>query len=84
MEGPGGYQFVGRTIQMWNPLRETEYFKKGKPWLLNFFDRLKFYPCSADEILQYRDDFLRGKFHIDIEETTFNLGKYKEYLESIK
>ena len=47
MEGPGGYQFVGRTIQMWNPLRETEYFKKGKPWLLNFFDRLKFYPVSS-------------------------------------
>ncbi len=84
MEGPGGYQFVGRTVQMWNPLRETEYFRKGKPWLLNFFDRLRFYPCSADEILQYRDDFLRGKFHIDIEETTFNLGEYKKYLESIK
>lgn len=84
MEGPGGYQFVGRTIQMWNPLRETEYFKKGKPWLLNFFDRLKFYPCSADEILQFRDDFLRGKFHIDIEETTFHLGEYKKYLESIQ
>ncbi|MCM1061703.1 MAG: carboxyltransferase domain-containing protein, partial [Eubacterium sp.] len=84
MEGPGGYQFVGRTIQMWNPLRETEYFKKGKPWLLNFFDRLKFYPCSAEEILQYREDFLRGKFQIEIEETTFHLGEYKEYLESIK
>lgn len=84
MEGPGGYQFVGRTIQMWNPLRETEYFKKGKPWLLNFFDRLKFYPCSAEEILRYRDDFLRGKFRIEIEETTFHLGEYKEYLESIK
>ncbi len=84
MEGPGGYQFVGRTIQMWNPLRETEYFVKGKPWLLNFFDRIKFYPCSADEILQYRDDFLRGNFHIDVEETTFNLGEYKAYLESIK
>lgn len=84
MEGPGGYQFVGRTIQMWNPLRETEYFKKGKPWLLNFFDRLKFYPCSADEILQFREDFLRGEFHIEIEETTFHLGEYKEYLESIK
>ena len=84
MEGPGGYQFVGRTVQMWNPLRETDVFKKGKPWLLNFFDRLKFYPCSADEILQYRDDFLRGKFKIEIEETTFNLGEYKKYLESIK
>lgn len=65
-------------------VKRNGVFQKGKPWLLNFFDRLKFYPCSADEILQYRDDFLRGKFHIDIEETTFNLGKYKEYLESIK
>ena len=69
---------------MWNPLRETEYFVKGKPWLLNFFDRIKFYPCSADEILEFRDDFLRGKFRIEIEETSFNLGDYKKYLESIK
>lgn len=83
MEGPGGYQFVGRTVQMWNPLRETEFFTKGKPWLLNFFDRLTFYPCSADEILQYREDFLRGQFKIEVEETTFNLGEYKKYLESI-
>ncbi len=84
MEGPGGYQFVGRTIQMWNPMRETKYFVKGKPWLLNFFDQLKFYPCSAEEILKYRDDFLRGEFDIEIEETSFNLGDYKKYLESIK
>ena len=27
MEGPGGYQFVGRTIQMWNRLRSTESFQ---------------------------------------------------------
>lgn len=84
MEGPGGYQFVGRTIQMWNSLQETKFFVKGKPWLLNFFDQIKFYQCSADEILEYRDDFLRGKFDIKIEETEFNLGEYKKYLESIK
>ena len=76
MEGPGGYQFVGRTIQMWNPLKETEYFKAGKPWLLDFFDQIKFYPVSAEEILKDREDFLRGKFRIDIEETNFNLGDY--------
>ncbi len=23
MEGPGGYQFVGRTVQMWNRYRQT-------------------------------------------------------------
>lgn len=84
MEGPGGYQFVGRTVQMWNPLQETKFFTKDKPWLLNFFDQIKFYPCSAEEILQYREDFLRGKFEIQVEETSFHLGKYKEYLESIK
>ncbi len=84
MEGPGGYQFVGRTIQMWNPLKETEYFLKGKPWLLNFFDQLKFYPVTAEEILKYREDFLRGKFEIEIEDTTFNLGKYKSFLENNK
>ena len=84
MEGPGGYQFVGRTVQMWNPLQETKFFTKDKPWLLNFFDQIKFYPCSAEEILQYREDFLRGKFDIQVEETSFHLGEYKEYLESIK
>ncbi|MFI3206075.1 MAG: urea carboxylase [Clostridia bacterium] len=84
MEGPGGYQFVGRTVQMWNLLRETKFFTKGKPWLLNFFDQLKFYPCTAEEILKYREDFLRGDFEIEIEETSFNLGEYKKYLESIK
>lgn len=83
MEGPGGYQFVGRTIQMWNPLQETDVFLKGKPWLLNFFDQLKFYPCTAEEILKFREDFLRGEFHIEIEETSFHLGDYKKYLDSI-
>ena len=83
MEGPGGYQFVGRTIQMWNPLQATEVFPEGKPWLLNFFDQIRFFPCTAEGILQYREDFLRGDYPIKIEETSFNLGKYKAYLASI-
>ena len=33
MEGPGGYQFVGRTLQMWNRYRAVEAFG-GQPWLL--------------------------------------------------
>ena len=36
-----------KLIQMWNPLQETEYFTKEKPWLLNFFDQIRFYPVSA-------------------------------------
>jgi urea carboxylase len=84
MEGPGGYQFVGRTIQMWNRLRSTESFIPGKPWLLRFFDQIQFYPVEADELLKMREDFLRGRFEADITETTFDLGSYLQYLESIK
>lgn len=84
MEGPGGYQFVGRTTQMWNPVQSTEAFAPGKPWLLDFFDQLRFYPVSPDEILQLREDCLRGRFNPKIEETTFNLGDYLAFLEENK
>src|SRR3546814_4562937 len=47
MEGPGGYQFVGRTLQMWNRYRALEAFG-GQPWLLRFFDQIRFYPVSAE------------------------------------
>lgn len=84
MEGPGGYQFVGRTVQVWNRLRETESFIEGKPWLLRFFDQIQFYPVTADKLLEMREDFLRGRFEIEIEETTFKLGDYLHFLDSIK
>ncbi|UJF36220.1 carboxyltransferase domain-containing protein [Paenibacillus hexagrammi] len=84
MEGPGGYQFVGRTIQMWNRLRSTESFKPGKPWLLRFFDQIQFYPVEADELLKLREDFLRGRYEADITETTFDLGEYLQFLASIE
>jgi urea carboxylase len=60
MEGPGGYQFVGRTLQMWNRYREVAAFD-GKPWLLRFFDQIRFYPVGADELLQIRRDFPLGR-----------------------
>src|SRR4029079_3373294 len=47
MEGPGGYQFVGRTVQMWNTHRATAAFEPGTPWLLRFFDQIRFFPVSA-------------------------------------
>ncbi|MET0532717.1 MAG: urea carboxylase [Steroidobacter sp.] len=80
MEGPGGYQFVGRTIQMWNRYRQTADFTDGKQWLLRFFDQLRFYPVTADELLQMREDFPRGKFQLRIEHSRLKLGEYREFL----
>ncbi|AZV25774.1 urea carboxylase [Pseudomonas syringae] len=79
MEGPGGYQFVGRTLQMWNRYREVAAFE-GKPWLLRFFDQIRFYPVSADELLRIRRDFPLGRFDLNIEQSQLNLGDYQGFL----
>ncbi len=81
MEGPGGYQFVGRTLQMWNRYRTTDCFQEGKPWLLRFFDQIRFYEVSPEELKQIRRDFPNGDYPIRIEETRFNLKDYQQFLE---
>ncbi|HEY4973149.1 MAG TPA: carboxyltransferase domain-containing protein, partial [Steroidobacteraceae bacterium] len=80
MEGPGGYQFVGRTVQMWNRYRQTTQFRDGKRWLLRFFDQLRFYPVSADELLRLRADFPYGKASLRIEPTSLRLREYRHFL----
>ncbi|QLE41306.1 urea carboxylase [Nostoc sp. C052] len=83
MEGPGGYQFVGRTVQMWNRYKQTADFQDGKPWLLRFFDQIRFYPVSHDELMRHREDFIEGKFKLKVEKTTFKFRDYQEFLQEI-
>ncbi|MEE4278401.1 MAG: urea carboxylase [Halieaceae bacterium] len=78
MEGPGGYQFVGRTLQMWNRYRQTAQF--SEPWLLRFFDQIQFFPVSGDELASLRDRFPVGSYAVDIEETRFSLAEYRTLL----
>ncbi len=80
MEGPGGYQFVGRTLQMWNRDRQTSAFVK--PWLLRFFDQIRFYPVSADELKTIRLAFPYGDYPLRVEEGTFRLDQYQQDLAS--
>ncbi|MCU1337014.1 MAG: urea amidolyase related protein [Bryobacterales bacterium] len=84
MEGPGGYQFVGRTLQMWNTYRVTKEFQFGTPWLLRFFDQIRFYPVSARELLEIRDAFPHGKYPLRIETEDFRLADYHRFLASIE
>ncbi|WP_313280279.1 urea carboxylase [Stutzerimonas balearica] len=80
MEGPGGYQFVGRTLQMWNRYRAVEAFG-GQPWLLRFFDQIRFYPVSAEELLRIRRDFPLGRYPLRIEDTELRLSDYQAFLD---
>jgi urea carboxylase len=77
MEGPGGYQLFGRTIQVWNTWRRTPAFDK-QPWLLNFFDQIRFFPVSHAELAEARLAFPHGQYPVKIEETTFRWADYKE------
>ena len=79
MEGPGGYQFVGRTLQVYNRYRTTRDFQK--PWLLRFFDQIRFYPVAAEELLEMREAFPHGKVELDVTEETFSLRDYQRFLD---
>lgn len=81
MEGPGGYQFVGRTVQVWNKWRQTDLFKDDKPWLLRFFDRIKFYPVDAQELAEAREAFPYGAYPIKVEDGEFDLNSYNLFLK---
>jgi len=79
MEGPGGYQFIGRTLQMWNRYKQTTEF--AQPWLLRFFDQIRFYPVTAEELIQIRRDFPQGRYSLKIEESQFYLQDYQHFIE---
>ncbi|MBM4484481.1 5-oxoprolinase/urea amidolyase family protein [Rhodococcus hoagii] len=84
MEGPGGYQFVGRTTQVWNHRhpQSSGPFEDGTPWLLRFFDRISWYPVEPDELLDLRADLAagRGVGGIEIADGRFSLAEHEQFL----
>jgi len=81
MEGPGGYQFVGRTLQMWNRWRHGQGHPAfEQPWLLRFFDEIRFHPVAEDELLRIRERFPHGGYALRIEPSTFSLRDYRRFL----
>jgi urea carboxylase len=80
MEGPGGYQFVGRTVQVWNRDRLGPHFQE--PWLLRTFDQLRWFPVGADELLDMREEQRAGRLPIAMEDSTFRLADHHAELDA--
>lgn len=89
MEGPGGYQMVGRTVQVWNRFRRSEVRAADgrlgglfgdRPWALRFFDRIEWYPVSADELLELRAEVDAGRGSFETEEGRFSIRDYDLFL----
>ncbi len=83
MEGPGGYQFVGRTTQVWNHRypEKSGPFEDGTPWLLRFFDRISWYPVEPDELLELRAETAAGgPGGVQITDGSFSLAEHEQFL----
>jgi urea carboxylase len=65
---------------VWSGWQQRGAFEPGSPWLLRFFDRIKWYPVDADELLDLRADITSGRFVPRIEEGTFSLAAYEDFL----
>ncbi|GAA4350759.1 urea carboxylase [Microbacterium rhizosphaerae] len=81
MEGPGGYQFVGRTVQIWNRFRRGGLFTEH-PWALRFFDRIEWYPVSAEELLELRAETDAGRGAFETADGTFSIAEYRRFLDA--
>jgi urea carboxylase len=80
MEGPGGYQFVGRTVQVWSHARANAAVSET-PWKLRFFDRIRWEPVAAEELLELRAEMAEGRLELDVEEGTFSLADHLAFAD---
>ena len=77
MDSPGGYQLVGRTLQMW-----STWATGRDPWLLREFDEVRFYPVSEAELDKARAAFARGDASaLRVEEAVFDIDVYEALLD---
>jgi urea carboxylase len=82
MEGPGGYQFVGRTVPVWYLDVDTPGDEPDVPWLLRCFDQIRFHPVAAEELLDLRAQAQAGELELTIEPTTFRLADHLAFLDA--
>ena len=49
--------------------------------MLRFFDQIRFFPLSGQELLEIREQFPLGRYPVRIEEQTFSLAAYNTFLQ---
>ena len=75
MEGPGGYQLVGRTVPVWRrPPADEPGARHPDPWLLRTFDVLRFEPVGHDELMLLRAEIAEGRRELTMRRSTLDLG----------
>jgi urea carboxylase len=73
MEGPGGYQLVGRTVPIWHEGDDP-------PWRLRHFDELRFEPVAAERLAELRAASDAGTWAPRVEPGGFSLAEHERFL----
>jgi urea carboxylase len=73
MEGPGGYQLVGRTVPIWHAGDDP-------PWRLRHFDELRFHPVGDEELVELRRASEAGTWAPRVEPGGFSLADHERFL----
>ncbi|KAM0499548.1 hypothetical protein ACHAP8_005705 [Fusarium lateritium] len=73
-DSPGGYQLVGRTVEIWDSSLVNA--KGNNAWFFRHFDRISFYPVSED-VLKHTP----GSDLVQIMDGAFDLLEYEAWLE---
>jgi urea carboxylase len=80
MEGPGGYQFVGRTVPVWHRFGAPPHTTRAAPWLLRFFDRIHWYPVDADQLLEMRAAARAGRLELQIDDGMLSSAEHHRFV----
>lgn len=82
MNSPGGYQLIGRTLPIWDTFGNSnpKLFSEGKPWMLQMFDQIRFFPVSETQLDAMRSKFKCGTLDLQIEEQVFSMAEYNRFV----
>jgi urea carboxylase len=75
IEGPGGYQLVGRTVPIWHR-------REDPPWRLRHFDQLRFELVEEDELEELRRASDGGEWAPRTETNYFSLLEHERFLSA--
>ena len=83
VESAGGYQLVGRTLPIYDVQARNAIFREN-PLLLRAGDRVKFHRVEEEELLALFEDVHADRYRYRIEEGSFEVGEYLEWLPQVK
>jgi urea carboxylase len=75
IEGPGGYQLVGRTVPVWHRGEDP-------PWRLRHFDQLRFELVEEERLEELRRDSEAGTWAPSSEPASFSLLEHQRFLDA--